>query len=270
MNRKLFLWLGSSLAILIAFIIIVATIITQDEPTEEANSFCDEYPEAVFCTDSDVTSKEVVVDMLSTFMNKYPSDLDDTFCNFYFSGNLQSYCIEQSSLLVPANFNTVKRSFDIVEISENIFDVRTYYYSNQPAYTMRIALNDRDGAYHISGMSYFPTPLQVDLELIDEDITIFMTDLLDAVDDGDDDLCITYFTWIARETCQQDDLTIDDYLDIDQNPVIEETGFNQYEYTVTNLDETESITYQLTFEDEDGTTKLSDIEIIIPEESATE
>jgi hypothetical protein len=270
MNRKLFLWLGASLVFLIAFIIIVATIITQDEPTEQANSFCDEYPEAVFCTDSNPTTKDIAVDMLTTFIDKYPSNLDDTFCNYYFSGNLQTYCIEQSSMLVPDNFNTVKRSFEIVEIADNVFDVRTYYYSNRSAYTMRIALNDMDGSYHISGMSYYLTPEVVDLALTDEDITTIMTDMLQAIDDSDDTLCQQYFTWTAKEQCQRNELDLEDNVDINQNPVITPIGFNQFQYTATNEDETESITYHITFEDEDGTVKLSKITIIVPEESTTE
>lgn len=270
MNRKLFLWLGASLVVLIAFIIIVATIITQDEPTEQATSFCDEYPEAVFCTDSNVTPKAIAVDMLTTFIDRYPSNLDDTFCNYYFSGNLQTYCIEQSSMLVPANFNTVKRSFEIVEIAENMFDVRTYYYSNQPAYTMRIALNDRDGSYHISGLSYYVTPEVVNLELTDEEIIAIMTNMLEAEADSDANLCERYFTWTAKEDCQSNDLDLDNGIDINQNPIITPNGFNQFEYTATNSDESESITYHIIFEDEDGIVKLSDIVVIEPEQSAAE
>lgn len=266
MKRKNLIWLTGVSAFLVAVIILVIAITMEQEPTLEAQTFCEAFPSALFCQEEEYAEIDIAEDMLQTFMAHYPNVMSESFCNNYFYGNLQNYCLEDPSVLVPYDFSSVSRAFDIVQVEEGLYDVRTRYSSFVPAYTIRLALNNMDGAYHISGFSFYDTPATINLALTDEDINTFMLDMIATSDANDDTFCDTYFTWQAKSVC---DLDSDAYItdpDITFDYTVSSLSTNRYRYTVSNEEDTVSLLYTILFENVDGTIKISelDIEIVDP------
>ena len=261
MKRKRVLIGVGGVMILTAVIIIIISVTINREPTEEALSFCESFPSAVFCTEESPDEIDIAADMMETFMMHYPNVMSDSFCTNYFYGNLRDYCLTNPSAMVPRDFNIVSREFELVRVADGIYDIRTKYSNNVPAYAIRLALNNMDGAYHISGFSFYDIPAAFNLALTEDAINDFMIDMIAKGDNPDAVFCETYFTWKAKSDCQEDP---DDYIanpDVNQNFVVVDVATNRYEYTVSNGDESLTLVYEILFENVDGIIKISELQV---------
>lgn len=260
MTRRRYIILGGTVAMLTGIIILVVSLLVQDVPTEEAEGFCDAFPNALFCQETNPTEIDIAEDMMVSLMAHYPNVMSESFCTNYFYGILTQYCLNDPSIIVPSDFNIVSSSFIIVEFDEGIYDIRTRYSNNVPAYTIRVSLNNADGAYHISGFSYFDTPATLDLEQTDEELELYIQDLIASGEDNEDRLCEIYFTWISYSECQQnsDPFVLNPELSILYQ--VERQGTNHYHLIFTNSDESEAIHYDVVFENVDGQVKISTFE----------
>ena len=270
MNRKHLLIGSGVVTTLIAIIILVVSLNLRNEPTEEAESFCDAFPNAVFCVEDDPSEMEIAADMIVTLMVHYPNVMSESFCTNYFSGNLRTYCLDDPSVLVPPDFDNVSTNIEVVRIGEGIYDIRTKYSNYVPAYTFRLALNNMDGAYHISGLSYFDIPATVNLGLTDEAIDTFMQAMFAASQDPEDTFCEDYFTWMAKSVCTENPDEFIENPEVTENYIITNIATNRYEYTVNNVEDTLTLQYTVLFEDVEGVTRISKIDVIEVEEEATE
>lgn len=261
MKRKWIIYSGVGLIVIVGFIVILTNILANNEPSQEALSFCEGYPDALFCIDDEATEEEIVTDMFLTLLNTTDLDVTEEFCNAYFVGNLVEYCERTDDILFPTDFHLLNRNFTIDRVEEGIYDIYTTYVNYNDAYTFRIGVEHGLGVYEISGFSYMNTVVVEDIELTDEDINTFMVEMIEASDDDLVDYCDLYFTDLAQIECNINlDLVVGD-VSVIENYVVTETNTNEYEYTVTNIDETSSITYTVLLKEVEGALRISTIDL---------
>jgi hypothetical protein len=255
-------WIGGAVTILVGIIILIINLNLASTPTPEAETFCGAFPNALFCDDEEYSDLEIATDMMTTLMAHYPNVMTDTFCENYFTGTLSRYCLEDPDIILPDNFNYLSSSFDIVQIGDNLFDIRMWYSNQAPAYRIHLALNHNNGAYHISGFSYETLTAPTDLEWSDEDVDTFLSNMIDAALSGSRQLCDTYFSWEALSTCRYDAdaIVVDEDIRFDYS--VTRVDLNTYRYVLHNEEGTESLLYEVMLEERAGIVYISDITVI--------
>jgi len=263
MKRKHIIYGGVGVIVLVGLIILLIGLLKKDEPTEEALNFCEQYPQALFCTNENATEIEVVSNMFLTLLEGYNRGYSDQFCDAYFTGNLSLYCKESKEIIFPEGFAFLQRTFTVEEKEPDVYNIYTTNTDFSDGYTFRIGINNSTGVYVISGFSYTEPVTLVDLELTDEEINTFMVTMIAASDDDEDTFCETYTTGIAHVECTINLSLIADDVTIIENYTVTQVRTNQFEYTVTNVEETSSVTYDVTFTEIDGNLLISMIDITV-------
>lgn len=261
LERTVLYWIGGAITILVGIIILIINLNFADTPTPEAETFCEAFPNALFCTEGEHSDLDIATDMMTTLMAHYPNVMTDTFCENYFTGNLSSYCLDDPDIIVPPDFNYLSSNFDIVQIGDNRFDIRMRYSNQNPAYQVRLALNNNDGAYHISGFSYETMPIPTDLAWTDVQLDEFMQAMIAAALDESRQLCDSYFTWQALSMClyAPDQLLVQE--DIVHDYEVSRLGLNHYEYTLYSEDGTQSLVYEVQLEERAGMVQIATISV---------
>ncbi|QMS84540.1 hypothetical protein [Candidatus Xianfuyuplasma coldseepsis] len=249
MTRRMYIIGGIVVVTIItALTLILLNIFASDEPTEEAINFCEAYPETLFCEDDTATPMEIAVDLFTIVKDGYSAGYEEVFCEKFFYGNLETYCEEQPTILFPNDVISLNEYIQIREIEPNIFDIRTKYINDTRAYTFRLALNDSAGVYNISGISYTEWEPSPDLTLTDEDVHEFMLEMLDDSVDPGTFFCDDYFAYEANVTCRNA-TTLINHPDYQFNYIVEAAGLNTFNYTVSDEEETDTVTYHIVFEE---------------------
>ena len=264
MNRNIWMWISITAVALFGAILLIVNLLSPqgdgDEPEER--SFCENHPNALYCTNEEATAQEIAIDMFHTLQDNFDGEYGATFCDDYFYGNIRDYCKQSKLLLLPENFNIVNRNFDVVEISDGIYDFYTTFVTGNDAYVFRIAVVDvEQGPYQISGLSYYPTPPLVDLELSFEDVNTFMVAMIQASDDNADDFCETYFTEDALLACETDRSSVALDSGVWHSFEAIKITTNNYIYTVRSEDDLTTHQYRVVFVREFGQLYASSIEI---------
>lgn len=242
---------------LIGIIIFVFTKSSDDIDITKLE-FCNVYPNSLFCVDDNATKDDVVADNFLYIIQNYPNSLNDNFCHFYFAGRISNYCIEDLSMIFPNDFSDLSSSFDVLNVGNDLYDIRTIYKNGDPAYTFRIALNTVDDFYTISGFSYIIREDNVELNWSSEELNDFIIQLLQSYNDSDNvTFCSTYFTWRALEQCKNGIDSLGLKQGYTYNYIVNDIGNNEFEYIASNDDLSSWTKYLITIELEDQLPKIS-------------
>ncbi len=271
MSKKILI-IGTVAIVVIAGLVIgINALIQRNTPNPDlVIHFCERNPDALVCVEEneDATNEDFANDMFHTLIETYAEGYSEDFCNDYFTGYVQIYCVESIDEVMPQSTDLLSMNYEMTEISEGIYDIETYYKSNDdPALTFRIAIVERDSVYVFSGISYYVTPPIESLDLQETDITTFMDLVITESVLGDPDYCVTYFVDDALTHCQTDVLNVAPQEDLTFNTVITFVETNTFTYSVT--DELESVTYTYTiyFVEYEGSIYISELSV---EEVTTE
>ncbi|MDC0559000.1 hypothetical protein OAO42_01160 [Candidatus Izimaplasma bacterium] len=247
-------------------IILVAVLIIvlggKDSVPEEVLAYCEKNEDSLICQDPEATKEDVVYDMFRILKLNYNDGYSDEFCDDFFYGNVANYCKLGKENVFPEELPTVRIGMEIIEIEEDLYSIQTYFNNNQPAYNFRIGLIEDEGYIKFYGFAYSLTDLIHDLHLLNEEVSVFMVDVIKKSDDLDPQYCVTYYGGDALVLCEDDVINVIPDASFFYSEVVVETGINEFLYLIYNQGETLGYQYTMTFIEIENELIISEIEFI--------
>lgn len=265
MSKKLLLYIGIGILSVAGILLLILKPGVGDKTDPEAfRDFCENNPYSVICTSDDPTYEQAAVEIFNKLLADYSEGYSDNFCLDYLDGNLESYCLDSHINLLPEDTGRLSVNYEIERVSSGIFDFETKYIgTNEPAWTVRLALTKHKGMFVLTGLSYKETPEVVDLELSYEDVNLFLTSMISASETPGDDFCDIYFTGDALVSCENNILNVAPQFDVIHNYSIMLMSTNYYTYTIESIDGLVVYQYIVLFEAIDDINYISDLEVTL-------